>query len=469
MIGCLAAVVLLGVLRIALGEQRAHWSSASLVFMLSGTAALYLFAWGLGRAGAARPRASKYCPQLVGIAAAAAKKCGVRAPTTVGIHSHPVVKVTVHSFPRRRVVLEVGLPLLLALSGDELRTVIAHELAATAEPHPGPAVAVAAGRRRVSGAPEALAAGKQGGFLVRAAKFVEYTAGFAGDLESRADKAAVRSAGSRELAARALLMQDLAVISFAQYASAFDHLVERSRRIPAGLYSGWRPSSDSTYFLPEDRRSLVSSATVRSRGDHPDLAEAFDPDSGLLSDLGARPFLSAIDPKAERSLACALGKSRLGGNNRTVKGLAWEEIDPEQVFGPPALFDPITKAAAAVLGRSATAVDVMELLAGPGRSSLAEELVKQDGQSGAGVGVEGTPEEPLRPGVAGAAALSFALRSRGYAYLDVLHPEDLTAPDGTSVDVNAAVTDALTSTEGLDRLRLLLASTSEPDAVPTAP
>jgi hypothetical protein len=78
---------------------------------------------------------------------------------------------------------------------------------------------------------------------------------------------------------------------------------------------------------------------------------------------------------------------------------------------------------------------------------------------------------PLAEGarIACAAALTHNLRSLGYRQTSAVHPEQLIAPDRSTVDVNTLVSDAFASTDALDRLRHLLDASRDTAVAHAAP
>ncbi|MEY9844204.1 hypothetical protein [Streptacidiphilus sp. MAP5-3] len=437
-------------------ESRAHWSVAPLYFVLPALAGVLVLVWASGRAAERQPRARKHCPELVEIATRAARENGLPVPSAVSIVGHPVIRVTAHRFPRRTVVVQAGLPLLATLSADELRIELARGLAATAEPNPAAALAVLHKRLQFSGVPALVEAGRDSRLIRRATAFLDRTAQFAADIEERAEQAAVQSAGSRLRAAEAMLASGRTLISFDEFASVYRHLIVRRRRVPRMLFSGWLECREAGYVLPEDRQSFVSAVAEDLRRLHPSLDGEFAHLAEQEPADAAVPVLITVPPTLERSLARAYAKSFLSGN-AAPKLVEWENVDPAKVYGQEAATEPVIEAAATVLKRPATAVDVLELLStGDGRRELTRTLVAESD-----VTVVGDPDEALRPGVAATGAVVHELLTHGYRRLDALHHHRLTAPDGSVLDANTVTAEALTSPEALEHLCGLLRTASQ--------
>lgn len=435
---------------------RAHWALGSLYVIVAIAAGLLALVWGSSRAAERQPRARKYCPELVEVAARAARENGLPAPSAVSIVGHPVIRVTAHRFPRRTVVVQVGLPLLTTLSADDLRIELARDLAVTAEPNPAAARAVLRKRLQFSGIPALVDAGRTSRLIRRGTAFLDRTAQFAADIEERADQAAVLSAGSRLRSAEARLAAARTLTSFDEFASVYRRLIVRRRRVPRQLFTGWLECREADYVLPEDRRSFVSAIAEELRLHHPSLDGEFAHLAEQEPAGAAVPLLTAVPPVLERTLARSYAKSFLSGN-ATPKLLDWQEVDPGQVFAPEPATESAIEAAATVLKRPTTAVDVLELLATrDGRRDLTRVLVAESG-----VTVVGDPDEALRPGVAATGAVVHELLTHGYRRLDALHPCRLSAPDGSVLDANTAAAEALTSPESLERLRGVLRTASQ--------
>jgi hypothetical protein len=284
---------------------------------------------------------------------------------------------------------------------------------------------------------------------------LDRTAQFAAEIEERADQAAVLSAGSRLAAAAALLAADRTLMSFDEFASVYRRLILRRRRVPRQLFSGWLECREEGYALPEDRRAFVSAIAEELRTLHPSLGGEFAQLAEQEPAFPVVPLLDVVPLALECSLARAYAKSFLSGNVRP-KPVGWEEIDSAKVFGPLPATEPVLEAASTVLGRPATAADVVDLLATTdGRRQVTRVMLAESD-----VTIVGDPDEALRPGVAAMDAVRHELLSHGYRHLDALHHYRLTAQDGSVLDVNTVTAEALTSSEALDRLRRVL-STAE--------
>ncbi|MEY9872034.1 hypothetical protein ABH931_001508 [Streptacidiphilus sp. MAP12-33] len=449
--GLFAAVV---AFQIVGAEVKADWNPGPVYFVGAALALFYLLAWPFGRRSERRPRAQRFCPEAVAIARRAAEENGFPRPSAVAIVPQPVIRLGIHWFPRRTVVVQVGLPLLVSLSADELRVVLAHALAVTGEPHPAAAFEVLHKRRQFRAVPELIAAGRTARLLSRASVFLRRTDAFATEIEDRADQAAVVSAGSRQSAAAALLAAGRTLMSFDEFVSGYHRLVRRHRRIPEHLYSGWLEAREEGYALPADRRAFVATIARELRDVHPSLAGEFGDlaEQQPTATAAVVPVLAVVPPDLDRVMARAYG-GRLIPANSTPRARAWRDIDPAQVFGPPPATSGMHEAASTVLGRPATAADVLDLLStADGRQEVTRVILADSDER-----IVGDLEQALRPGVAASNAVLHELLTYGYRRLDVLHQMRVTAPDGSVLDVATATADALRSPEARQDLQALLA------------
>lgn len=410
---------------------------------------------GLSRLLGAGPRAERYAPALLPVVAEAAGVLGLPLPAAVGLQPLPVVDVEVHAFPRRRVVLRVGAPLLLALDADDLRVLIAHRLAVLQEPDPALALSVALHRTRYDKAEELLAAGSTKPFTRRAAEFMRTTDAFGTELESRADAAAVLAAGSRQRAAEALLRARYVAVDLQPFVTRFDRMIVKHRHVPREFFSGWARSRPDHGPLRHDRGTRLLRATRALTRAHPSLANAFA-DAGLPG-TAQPPLLDALPARAERALVRMYVQLRRG-RNKSAKAVSWEAVPLGEIYAVPQSESPLLEPVGAFLGAPATAADLVGTAAGPRWPELWAVLREHPGtQPGSD---QQAPEDPAEFLVAEfcAAVVTRSLLLRGYRRADPLRPYRMTASDGREVYADQLTDSALDSAEGLAELRRLLSA-----------
>jgi hypothetical protein len=205
---------------------------------------------------------------------------------------------TIRGWARRsRRILVIGLPLLQCLPVDEIRALVAHELAII---HHRRAHLVARLRELHEAAVEPLLHDAP---LSRKSRAVlRVTEGFASALEQKADQAAT-SASGLHTAARAVVKADLVEFEFSDL--VFDLEEQVWKHTGAGvqdIHAGWQAAVDCgaiSVELDDDTR-----ATLMTR--HPFLASAIAPlrvEHVRLSEPTGLVELQPLGPKTERALA----------------------------------------------------------------------------------------------------------------------------------------------------------------------
>jgi hypothetical protein len=223
-----------------------------------------------------------------------AERVGVTRPDTVLLTGTATVRGWAN---RSRRMLVIGLPLLQCLPVDEIRALVAHELAVVDHRRPH---LVARLRELHKAAVEPLLHDAP---LSRKSRAVlRVTEGFASALEQRADQAAT-SASGLHTAARAVVKADLAEFEFVDL--VFDLEEQVWKHAKAGvqdLHTGWQAAVDAgaiSVDLDADTR-----ATLMSR--HPFLAGAIAPlrvEHVRLRQPTARVSLRPLDAKTQRTLS----------------------------------------------------------------------------------------------------------------------------------------------------------------------
>ncbi|GAA3223903.1 hypothetical protein GCM10010532_055390 [Dactylosporangium siamense] len=200
---------------------------------------------------------------LLALVTEVAARVGVAAPDAVVLTGHGVVRSWAS---RRRRLLIVGLPLLYCLTVDEIRALVAHELAVVDHRR---AHLVA----RLRDLYEEAADPSRVELPPRAAAVLRATREFATALERKADQAA-SSASGLHTAARAVVKADLAEFEFADLAFDLEEQVwQHASAAIQDVHDGWRAAIRAGAVrasLDEDTRT-----TLMSR--HPNLAGAIAP------------------------------------------------------------------------------------------------------------------------------------------------------------------------------------------------
>lgn len=381
---------------------------------------------------------------------------GLPVPGSIRLDARGVATAEFPAGPWRRPRLALGLTSLLALPGEDLPIVAAHAMAVGATDHPSLTAAVWKKRRRHEALRVVLRARGNGSSRKarRTARFLAATDVFAEQVRQRADAAAVRVAGSADAATVALYRHRSAFEDFNSFLNRFRLQILRRRRIPADLYAGWLEGSwDGT---PEWALSTVQPAVRPFFADHPGFA-AVDPQ--LLHDdaairrrhgVGAPSSQYVLHPKVAKRMAVLAAKTVF--DNALVRATDVSRIDPARVYpaDPPDTWS--LEGAAAVLGRSADRVDVLELILAGRLPEIVsampggERLLDRDLPDGGFVRARVIAE--LAAG---------ALEAHGFRQSDVFREWWLTGPTGETEDVGRVITEALASDDGMDRLRALLA------------
>ena len=229
--------------------------------------------------------------QLLALVTEVAARVGVVAPDAVLLTGHGVIRSWAS---RRRRLLIVGLPLLYCLTVDEIRALVAHELAVVDHRR---AHLVA----RLRDLYEEAADPSRVELPPRAAAVLRATRDFATALERKADQAA-SSASGLHTAARAVVKADLAEFEFADLAFDLEEQVwQHASAAIQDVHDGWRAAIRAGAVLAsvdEDTRTALMSR-------HPNLAGAIAPLTGAHLALRAADLVP-VDPLPaadERALA----------------------------------------------------------------------------------------------------------------------------------------------------------------------
>jgi hypothetical protein len=231
---------------------------------------------------------------LLALVAEVAERVGVVAPDVVFLTGTGTVRGWAR---RKKRLLFVGLPLLLCLPVDEIRALVAHELAVLRYRR---AHLVARLRDLHEAAVEPLL--HDAPLSRRSRAVLRVTEGFATALERSADQAAT-SASGMHTAARAVVKSDLADFEFSDLVFDLEEQVwKHSRAGIRDIHAGWAAAVEAGAViveLDEDTR-----ATLMRR--HPFLAGAIAPlrveHVQLREPTGLVP-MQPVGAKAERALA----------------------------------------------------------------------------------------------------------------------------------------------------------------------
>ncbi|MET7392755.1 hypothetical protein ABZS66_04575 [Dactylosporangium sp. NPDC005572] len=255
-----------------------------------------------GRPPGAPPRGVEASAQaeLVSLITDVAARVGVAPPDVVLLSGHGVVRGWAS---RRRRILLVGVPVLYCLAVDEVRALVAHELAVI--DHRRAHLVVRLRELHDDAVEPGLPRG-------RSLSVLRATQHFADALERRADQAA-SSASGLHTAARAVVKADLAEFEFADLAFDVEEQVwQRTGAAVQDLHAGWQAVARAGAVvaeLDEDTR-----ATLMAR--HPSLAGAI----GSLTD--AHVALRALDPVPMAPLSPATERA-LAGHVLKRQGNQW--------------------------------------------------------------------------------------------------------------------------------------------------
>ncbi|GAA0707843.1 hypothetical protein Drose_30675 [Dactylosporangium roseum] len=226
---------------------------------------------------------------LLALVSEVAARVGVAQPDVVLLTGHGVIRSWAS---RRRRVLLVGLPLLQCLTTDEIRALVAHELAVV-DHHRAHLVV-----RLRTLHDDAVEPGLPRG---RSMAVLRATQHFADALERKADQAA-SSASGLHTAARAVVKADLAEFEFADLAFDLEEQVwQRTSAAIQDLHTGWQAAIRAGAVIAElddDTRT-----TLMAR--HPGLAGAIAALTAVHVELRTTEVvpLAPLGPETERSLA----------------------------------------------------------------------------------------------------------------------------------------------------------------------
>ncbi|MFF5231828.1 hypothetical protein [Dactylosporangium sp. NPDC000521] len=365
-----------------------------------------------GRPPGAPPEGVAASGQLLTLVTEVATRVGVAAPDAVLLTGHGVVRAWAS---RRRRVLLVGLPLLHCLTVDEIRALVAHELAIVDHRR---AHLVA----RLRDLYEEAADPSRVELPPRAAAVLRATREFASALERKADQAA-SSASGLHTAARAVVKADLAEFEFADLAFDLEEQVwQYAAAAIQDVHDGWRAAIRAGAILAsvdDDTRT-----TLMNR--HPNLAGAIAPLTAAHLALRAADLVP-VDPLPaadERALARhVLRRSPAEWTTfAAVPATAWPGWVVRQAR---AVHDQV----ATLLGRPATGdAEVVEVLL-----TRLDELVAANWPA--------QPEPPTEPEDLDATpsvvvVMEAALTSRGWRRLHPATPGVLTSDSGAECNLH---------------------------------
>ncbi|MFI5911465.1 hypothetical protein [Dactylosporangium sp. NPDC051541] len=229
--------------------------------------------------------------ELLALVAEVAARVGVARPDAVLLTGFGMIRSWVS---RRRRLLLVGLPLLQCLTVDEVRALVAHELAVVDHRRAHLVVRL---RALYEEAVDPLSIAPS----ARAETIARATRDFAAALERKADQAA-SSASGMHTAARAVVKADLAAFEFADLAFDVEEQVwQRTSAAVQDLHAGWREAvraGSVTAVLDDDTRTALMAR-------HPSLAGAIaslSPAHVALRVVDAVPLVP-LPPDLERELA----------------------------------------------------------------------------------------------------------------------------------------------------------------------
>ncbi|MFG2040978.1 hypothetical protein [Dactylosporangium sp. NPDC048998] len=229
--------------------------------------------------------------ELLALVAEVAARVGVARPDAVLLTGYGTIRSWAS---RRRRLLLVGLPLLQCLTVDEVRALVAHELAVVDHRRAHLVVRL---RALYEDAVDPLSVVPSS----RSESIARATREFAVALERKADQAA-SSASGLHTAARAVVKADLAAFEFADLAFDVEEQVwQRTSAAVQDLHAGWREAVRAGAViasLDEDTRTALMAR-------HPSLAGAIgslSPAHVALRTVDSVPLMP-LPPDVERELA----------------------------------------------------------------------------------------------------------------------------------------------------------------------
>lgn len=229
--------------------------------------------------------------ELLTLVAEVAARVGVARPDAVLLTGYGTIRSWAS---RRRRLLLVGLPLLYCLTVDEVRALVAHELAVVDHRRAHLVVRL---RALYEEAVDPLSVTPS----PRAETIARATRDFAAALERTADQAA-SSASGLHTAARAVVKADLAAFEFADLAFDVEEQVwQRTSAAVQDLHAGWREAVRAGAVIA----SLDDDTRTELMARHPSLAGAIASLSAAhvaLRVADAVP-LAPLPPDTERELA----------------------------------------------------------------------------------------------------------------------------------------------------------------------
>ncbi|GGM17531.1 hypothetical protein ACFFX1_40500 [Dactylosporangium sucinum] len=356
-------------------------------------------------------------PALHSLVLEAVKHADVAFPPAVLLGGAPTARFAAGE-------LVIGLPLVRGLPADQLRAVLAHELALPPSRHPDLVRGLLNARLREP-APGTAAH--------RHARLLDATEGLAGEAERVRDAAAVNAAGGGlgavEDAALALLRAAATAAVFTAFAAAegVPEVDGLPRRV-ADLHAGWRLRLTEWGAPAHDLAELLETLPDR----HPGLAAELRAAAGTKRLVGLAPDAVALDELSageERALAADV----LAGN------LPWTRFAdlPVSVYlaGVQRRAREYVEAVQAVLGRKP---DDRDELAG----TLLRRPVDVE-RARRGLPPAGEDDDRSAPPWMGATLLAvvveYTLLRRGWRRVHPLLPRRLAGPDGAALDLNELV------------------------------
>jgi hypothetical protein len=378
-------------------------------------------------------------PALTALVGQVATALAVPAPDVVQLTGDTDLGLVLR---HRHVVLCIGLPLVIALEADELRVLIAHELALLGLPEARLTVAVAAKRRRYveAAATDSALPGRD------AERLVALTQQFAASVEQASDEAMVRLAGPAA-ATRALLRREAVGAAFTGYLLDFAEPPVEHGQAVLDLHEVWVDWLAEA--AAEDRTSSPDPAKLAAR--HPGLAAALH--GQRRGDLEVRLPTGPVPlgPLTDDELARLAGEAVfLPDAGTPISWVPLSEVDQE-VWA-----DEAREYAQAVDEMAAAAVTPA-----PGSRAELADLVRAHPAElrrawlGPDAG-EDADSAVADPGRILAALLVAALYERSWRRERPLRPYTLISPDGERLDAAALGRAAATDAASYKELRDLL-------------
>jgi hypothetical protein len=385
-------------------------------------------------------------PALTALVGQVATALAVPAPDAVQLTGDTDLGLALR---HRHLVLRIGLPLAIALEADELRLLIAHELALLGLPEARLTVAVAAKRRRyVDGAAtDSALHGRD------AERLIALTQQFAASVERASDEAMVRLAG-RAAAARALQRREAVGTAFTAYVLDFAEPPVEHGQAVLDLHEVW---ADWLAEAPaEDRTNSPDPVKLAQR--HPGLADALQGQGGSDVEVRLPADPVPLGPLTGEELARLAGEAVFLPNAGTpVSWVPLSEVDQEVWADEAREYAQAVEemAAAAVTPAPGSRAELADLVRAHSKELRRVWLELLHGQLEPGA-QPAADSAVADPGNTLAALLVATLHERGWRRERSLHPYTLVSPDGERIDAAALGRAAATDAASYKELRDLL-------------